>query len=68
MFAFEKWHSVVEVKRYMERFMHLIGGMNKLKGILHTEYNQYDSLILPVITWLKEHEVCFDSGCKGYRY
>ncbi len=64
MFAFEKWHSVVEVKRYMERFMHLIGGMNKLKGILHTEYNQYDSLILPLITWLKEHEVCFDNGSK----
>lgn len=64
MFAFEKWHSVVEVKRYMERFMHLIGGMNKLQGILHTEYNQYDSLILPLITWLKEHDVCFDYGCK----
>lgn len=64
MFAFEPWHSVVEVKRYMERFMHLIGGMNKLKGILHTEYNQYDSLILPLITWLKEHDVCFDKGHK----
>ncbi|MBD7910577.1 oleate hydratase [Clostridium cibarium] len=65
MFAFEKWHSVVEVKRYMERFMHLIGGMNKLKGILHTEYNQYDSLILPLITWLKDQGVCFDSCCKA---
>ncbi|MBE5985771.1 MAG: oleate hydratase, partial [Paenibacillaceae bacterium] len=64
MFAFEKWHSVVEVKRYMERFMHLIGGMNRLDGILHTEYNQYDSLILPLITWLKEQNVSFEYGCK----
>lgn len=64
MFAFEKWHSVVEVKRYMERFMHLIGGMNRLKGILHTEFNQYDSLILPLINWLKEHEVNFHTGCE----
>ncbi|NMM63951.1 oleate hydratase [Clostridium sp. P21] len=64
MFAFKKWHSVIEFKRYMERFMHLIGGMNKLKGILHTEYNQYDSLILPLITWLKKHDVCFGSGCE----
>ncbi len=62
MFAFEKWHSVVEVKRYMERFMHLIGGMNRLKGILHTEYNQYDSLILPLITWLKKYDVQFEYG------
>lgn len=64
MFAFKNWHSVVEVKRYMERFMHLIGGMNQLKGILHTEYNQYDSLILPLVTWLKEKCVHFDVGCK----
>ncbi len=33
MFAFEIWHSVLEVKRYMVRFMHLIGGMNQLVGI-----------------------------------
>jgi oleate hydratase len=62
MFAFEKWHSVVEVKRYMERFMHLIGGLNRLEGILHTEYNQYDSLILPLITWLKNNGVNFELG------
>lgn len=64
MFAFEPWHSVAEVKRYMERFMHLIGGMNCLKGILHTEYNQYDSLILPLITWLKEQGVDFEPNCE----
>lgn len=64
MFAFEKWHSVVEVKRYMERFMHLIGGLNQLKGILHTEYNQYDSLILPLLNWLKDHKVNFLEGYK----
>ncbi|MFC3745781.1 oleate hydratase [Paenibacillus sp. GCM10012306] len=62
MFAFENWHSVVEVKRYMERFMHLISGMNQLKGILHTEYNQYDSLILPLIKWLEGKGVNFDKG------
>ncbi|WP_438431944.1 oleate hydratase [Gorillibacterium sp. sgz500922] len=62
MFAFENWHSVVEVKRYMERFMHLISGMNQLKGILHTEYNQYDSLILPLIKWLEAQGVHFDKG------
>ncbi|MEK3759151.1 oleate hydratase [Paenibacillus sp. FSL R7-0337] len=62
MFAFENWHSVVEVKRYMERFMHLISGMNQLKGILHTEYNQFDSLILPLMKWLEREGVQFDKG------
>ncbi len=60
MFAFENWHSVLEMKRYMQRFMHLLPGMNQLKGILHTEYNQYDSMILPLITWLKKYNVNFD--------
>jgi oleate hydratase len=62
MFAFENWHSVLEVKRYMVRFMHLIGGMNQLVGILHTEYNQYDSFILPLITWLKNQGVDMELG------
>lgn len=59
MFAFEPWHSVVEVKRYMQRFMHMIGGINRLEGLLHTRYNQYDSLILPLITWLQQQGVRF---------
>lgn len=62
MFAFETWHGVLEVKRYMLRFMHLIGGMNQLVGILHTEYNQYDSMILPLITWLKNQGVIMELG------
>lgn len=59
MFAFENWHSVVEMKRYVERFIHLLPGMNQLKKIMHTEYNQYDSMILPLITWLKSQNVNF---------
>ncbi len=57
MFAFENWHSALEIKRYMVRFMHLLEGMNQLEGILHTKYNQYDSLILPLVTWLKKQGV-----------
>jgi len=64
MFAFEPWHSVVEVKRYMQRFMHMIGGINRLEGLLHTEFNQYDSLILPLIRWLEGQGVRFDKGCE----
>lgn len=59
MFAFENWHSVVEMKRYMERFMHLLPGMSKLKGILFSKYNQYDSFILPLKNWLTSKNVVF---------
>ena len=63
MFAFENWHSVLEVKRYMVRFMHLLPGMNKLEGILHTDYNQYDSMVLPLQKWLKEQCVNLETDC-----
>ncbi|BEP29301.1 oleate hydratase [Helicovermis profundi] len=59
MFAFETWHSVVEMKRYMQRFIHLMPGMNKLQGILFSEYNQYDSFVKPLVKWLKDHKVNF---------
>lgn len=60
MFAMETWHSVVEMKRYMERFMHLMPTMSRLEDILFTTYNQYESMVLPLQTWLKNEGVHFD--------
>lgn len=62
MFAFEPWHSVVEMKRYMLRFIHLMPGMNSLQGILFSEYNQYDSFIRPLMNWLKAKGVNFSNN------
>jgi oleate hydratase len=56
-FAFQPWHSVVEFKRYLVRFVHMIDGFNQLKGIMRTVYNQYDSLVLPLKAWLDERGV-----------
>ena len=60
MFAMETWHSVVEMKRYMQRFMHLMPTMSKLENILFTTYNQYESMVLPLQIWLKDKGVNFD--------
>jgi len=60
MFAMETWHSVVEMKRYMERFMHLMPTMSTLENILFTRYNQYESMVLPLQIWLKNKGVHFD--------
>ncbi|MCB1762436.1 MAG: oleate hydratase [Gammaproteobacteria bacterium] len=60
MFAMETWHSVVEMRRYMLRFMHLMPTMSKLEDILFTTYNQYESMVLPLQTWLKNNGVNFD--------
>ena len=63
-FAFQPWHSVVEFKRYVLRFTHLVGGFNRLEGIMRTVYNQYDSLVRPLVKWLVERGVQFELGTR----
>ncbi|WP_457605724.1 oleate hydratase [Nitratifractor sp.] len=60
MFAFQKWSSLMEARRYMLRFMHLMPGMKRLEGILRTRYNQYHSVVVPLQRWLEEKGVRFE--------
>jgi oleate hydratase len=60
MLSFDDYHSAIEVRRYMLRFMHLTEPMPRLEGILHTEYNEFDSLIRPLIVWLQDLGVHFE--------
>ena len=59
MFAFENWHSALEMKLYIKRFIHHIGGMPDFKALRFTKYNQYESMILPMIKYLEGHNVDF---------
>lgn len=59
MFAFEKWHSALEMKLYIQRFIHHIGGLPDFSALKFTKYNQYESLILPMIKYLEDHHVNF---------
>ena len=58
-FAFQPWHSAAEFRRYLLRFTHMVSGFNRLKGIMRTVYNQYDSLVRPLQKWLEERGVVF---------
>lgn len=57
MFAFENWHSLLEFKLYMHRFLHAIDGLNDLSSLIFPKYNQYDSFVTPLGKWLKEKGV-----------
>lgn len=61
-FAFQTWHSAIELRRYFRRFVHLLPGFRRLEGILRTRYNQYDALILPIVQWLRSQGVRFETG------
>jgi oleate hydratase len=60
MFAFQPWHSAVEFKRYLNRFIHEFERINTLEGVDRTPYNQYDSIVRPLTQWLKEKGVTFE--------
>lgn len=62
MFAFEPWHSAMEMRRYLMRFVHHIGGLADFSALKFTKYNQYESLVLPMIEYLKSHSVNFEFG------
>jgi oleate hydratase len=64
MFAFEEWHSALEMKLYIQRFIHHIGGLPDFKALKFTKYNQYDSLILPMSKYLESHGVQFQYNTK----
>ncbi|WP_413531829.1 oleate hydratase [Empedobacter brevis] len=57
MFAFENWHSLLEFKLYMHRFLHAIDGLNDLSSLVFPKYNQYDTFVTPLGKWLKEKGV-----------
>ena len=60
MFAFQRWSSALEMKRYLHRFIHHIDGLPDFTALRFTKYNQYESMILPLQNWLKEKGVHFD--------
>lgn len=63
-FAFQPWHSAIELKRYLIRFTHRVEGFNRLHGIMRTVHNQYDSLVRPLRKWLEERNVQFRVGAR----
>ena len=62
MFAFQKWSSALEMKRYLCRYVHHIDGLPDFSALRFTKYNQYESMILPLIEYLKKHDVDVQFG------
>lgn len=52
MFAFEEWHSLLEFKLYMHRFLHDLDGLNDLSALVFPKYNQFDTFIKPLRDFL----------------
>jgi oleate hydratase len=62
-FAFQPWHSAVEFKRYLHRFMKEFTRIETLAGVKRTVYNQFDAMASPLIKWLEGQGVTFENNC-----
>ncbi|QIM46758.1 oleate hydratase [Streptococcus ruminicola] len=64
MFAFENWHSALEMKRYLKRYINHISGLPDFTALRFTRYNQYESMILPMVKYLESFGVVFHYNTK----
>lgn len=62
MLAFKHYHSIIEAKRYLQRFGLAIR-IEYLEGIVHTKLNEYDAIIKPLKVWLATKGVKIETDC-----
>ncbi len=62
MFAFQPWASALEMKRYLCRYVHHIDGLPDFTALRFTKYNQFESMILPLVKYLEEGGVKIEYG------
>ncbi|PWY88929.1 67 kDa myosin-cross-reactive antigen family protein [Aspergillus heteromorphus CBS 117.55] len=58
-FAFQPWHSAVEFQRYLCKYLEYIQTINNVKRAYQTKYNLFESVVLPMTTYLKSEGVDF---------
>ena len=63
IFALAPQHSLIECRRYLARFAMYVGKpLLELTMIIHTQYNENDSIVQPLEAWLKGKGVRFQMG------
>lgn len=55
-------HSAIEMRRFMFRFLHLLPDLSEMTMILRTRYDQYETVIKPIVTWLEKQGTTLNLG------
>ena len=63
-FAFQKWSSAFEFRRYLNRMIFEFSRIETLEGVTRTPLNQYDSVIRPLEEYLRQAGVRFEKNCQ----
>ena len=55
-------HSVIEFRRYMNRFIYLFPHLSTMAGVMRTPFNQNEAFVKPLVAWLTPQGVNFVTG------
>ncbi|KAJ5369902.1 uncharacterized protein N7496_005994 [Penicillium cataractarum] len=58
-FGLQPWHSAIEFRRHLRKYLEDIQDLNNVKKLNRTESNLYESIVYPILTYLKEEHVHF---------
>ncbi len=64
VFSFQPWHSLIEFRRYLLRFIQTFSHIDTLQNMESSPYNQYEFLVVPIVDWLKKRGVIFEMDTK----
>src|ERR1700734_1455691 len=55
-------HSVIEFRRYLNRFVYLFPDLSTMAHVFRSQFNQHEALVEPLVAWLEEKQVNFVKG------
>jgi oleate hydratase len=55
-------HSVIEFRRYLNRFVYLFPDLSTMAHVLRSQFNQHEAFIKPLVAWLQANHVNFVKG------
>ena len=55
-------HSVIEFRRYMNRFVYLFPDLSTMAHVLRSPFNQHEAFVKPLAAWLRPQRVNFLTG------
>jgi oleate hydratase len=55
-------HSIIEFRRYLNRFVYLFPDLSTMAHVLRSQFNQHEAFVKPLVAWLEERRVNFVKG------
>jgi oleate hydratase len=55
-------HSVIEFRRYLNRFVYLFPDLSTMAHVFRSQFNQHEAFVNPLVAWLEDKHVNFVKG------